>query len=100
MSAAQEAADWAQTVAALGEKRGLRYDAVGGLNPKGGPAALCPGGSNRLTGELTDRFWGAVCDADEVEKGGFGRKAVLPRAVLAKSHMPDLAKVVPVFDVE
>lgn len=100
MSARADAAAWAETVQKYGSKRGLRYEEVGGLNPVDGPPALCPGGSNRLTGELTDQFWGASCDADEREAGGFGRKAVLPGALLVKSHMPDLAKVVPVFNVE
>lgn len=95
-----KAEEWAQTVQALGEKRGLRYDPVGGINPKGAPAALCPGGTNRLTGELADGFWGASCDADERREGRFGRGAVVPSAVLAKAHMPDLARVVPVFHVE
>jgi len=73
---------------------------VGGINPKGAPVALCPGGTNRLTGQLSEGFWGSSCDADEHAEGGFGRKAVLPAAVMAKAHMPDLAKVVPVFFVE
>jgi hypothetical protein len=101
VSAGSDASAWADTVETLGRKRGLRYEAVGGINPKAGPAALCPGGTNRLTGELTDGFWGASCDADEREAGGlFGSKAVLPRAVLVKAHMPDLATVVPIFNVE
>lgn len=100
MSAKQQAAAWAEVVRAYGRKRGLSYEQVGGLNPREAPPALCPGGSNRLTGELTDQFWGACCDADEREAGGFGRRAVLPGALLVKSHMPDLAKVVPVFNVE
>jgi hypothetical protein len=100
VSAKDEAAGWAEAVQKLGEKRGLRYEPVGGINAKGAPAALCPGGTNRLTGELSDGFWGASCDADEHAEGGFGRKAVLPRAVLVKSHMPDLATIVPIFDVE
>lgn len=100
MSAKDEAAAWSGTVAKLGEKRGLTYEPVGGINPKGAPAALCPGGSNRLTGELTEGFWGASCDAGEHEEGGFARKAVLPASLLVKAHMPDLAKVVPIFNVE
>ena len=32
--------------------------------------------------------------------GGLFGKAVLPTAILAKAHMPDLAKVVPAFNVE
>jgi hypothetical protein len=100
MSARGEAAAWAETVKGYGTERGLNYEGVGGLNPRDAPPALCPGGSNRLTGELTDQFWGACCDADEREAGGFGRRAVLPGALLVKSHMPDLAKVVPVFNVE
>jgi hypothetical protein len=100
MSATDEARRWAETVQGLASERGLRYEPVGGLNPKGAPAALCPGGTNRITGELEPGFWGAACDADEREEGGFGRRAVLPGAVLAKAHMPDLARVVPIFHVE
>lgn len=100
MSARAEAAAWTETVRAYARSRSLRYDAIGGLNPVDGPVALCPGGANRITGELTDGFWGASCDADEHQRGGFGRKAVLPGAVLVKCHMPDLAKVVPIFNVE
>jgi hypothetical protein len=100
VSAGDDARDWAQTVAELGTKRGMRYEPVGGLNPAGGPAALCPGGTNRLTGQLTEGFWGASCDADEREEGGLFSKAALPHALLAKSHMPDLAKVMPQFNVE
>ena len=100
MSAKADAQAWAQIVSSYGEERGLRYEPIGGINPKGGPVALCPGGTNRLTGELTDGFFGACSDADEREEGGWGRKAVLPGAVIVKAHMPDLATVVPVFDVE
>ena len=95
-----KAEEWAETVSALAQKRGATYAAVGGLNPAGGPAALCPGGSNRITGQLADGFWGASCDADEHEEGGWLSKTVLPRAILAKAHMPDLATVVPMFNVE
>jgi hypothetical protein len=100
LSANAEAQEWAATVSGLAQERGLRYEPIGGINPVGGPVALCPGGTNRITGELSDGFFGSSCDADEHEEGGFGRKAVLPGAVLVKSHMPDLATVVPVFDVE
>jgi len=100
VSARDEAQEWAATVTKLAADRGATYDEVGGLNPAGGPAALCPGGTNRITGELVDGFWGASCDADESQKGGFGRKAILPGAALVKSHMPDLATVVPIFNVE
>ena len=84
----------------LASKLGVRYEQVGSLNPRGGPAALCPGGTNRLTGELQPDFWGASCDAEEHEEGSLFSKAVLPRAVLAKAHMPDLAEVMPMFNVE
>jgi hypothetical protein len=100
MGAKQDAQDWAATVAKLGERNGLTYEAVGGINPKDAPVALCVGGTNRLTGELAEGFWGASCDADEKEVGGLFAKAVLPTALLAKAHMPDLAKVVPAFNVE
>jgi hypothetical protein len=95
-----KASDWAETVRSLAESRGARYEPVGGLNPRGGPVALCPGGSNRITGQLAEEFWGASCDANEREEGGLFSRTVLPGAVLAKAHMPDLAKVVPMFNVE
>ena len=94
------AEEWAGAVQGLATQRGLTYEPVGGLNPKGGPATLCPGGTNRIKGELAPQFWGASCDADEREEGGLFRKTILPRAVLTKAHMPDLAKVVPMFNVE
>jgi hypothetical protein len=95
-----KAQEWARVVQELAQERGARYEPVGGLNPRGGPAALCPGGTNRITGELADGFYGASCDADEREHGGLFNKTVLPDAVLAKAHMPDLADVVPMFNVE
>ncbi len=100
MSAKQEAQDWAETVRAYGERHELKYEPVGGINPVDGPVALCVGGSNRLTGQLSEGFWGSCCDADEREVGSFLSKAVLPTALLAKAHMPDLAQVVPAFNVE
>lgn len=100
MSSKAEAQEWAEIVRRYGERYGLAYEPVGGINPKDGPVALCVGGVNRLTGQLSEGFWGASCDADEREAGGFLSKAVLPTAVLAKSHMPDLARVVPAFNVE
>jgi hypothetical protein len=95
-----KAEEWAATVRSLAERRGAAYEPVGGLNPKGGPAALCPGGTNRITGRLSDELWGASCDADERERGGLFSRSLLPGAVLAKAHMPDLANVVPIFNVE
>ncbi len=95
-----KAEEWAATVRSLAERRGAAYEPVGGLNPKGGPAALCPGGTNRITGRLSDELWGASCDADERERGGLFSRSLLPGAVLAKAHMPDLATVVPIFNVE
>jgi hypothetical protein len=100
VSAKQEAAEWAEVVRRYGEGQELTYEAVGGINPKDGPVALCVGGSNRLTGQLAEGFWGSSCDADEKEVGGLFGKALLPTAILAKAHMPDLAKVVPAFNVE
>lgn len=100
MSAKGEAAEWEAAVRRYGERHDLTYEPVGGINPVDGPVALCVGGSNRLTGQLAEGFWGACCDADEKEVGGLFGKAVLPSAVLAKAHMPDLARVVPAFNVE
>jgi hypothetical protein len=95
-----KADEWAEVVRGLADKRGVKYEPMGGLNPRGGPAALCVGGTNRITGELASEFWGASCDANEHETGGLFSKTVLPQAVLAKAHMPDLAQVVPIFNVE
>ena len=95
-----KAQEWAEVVRGLAEQRNVAYEPIGGLNPKGGPAALCPGGTNRITGRLTEELWGASCDADEREEGGLFAKSVLPGAVLTKAHMPDLARVVPIFNVE
>lgn len=100
MSAADDAQAWAQTVEDYAGKHELRYEPVGGLNPKDAPPALCVGGTNRITGQLATDFWGSSCDAGEREVGRLFSKAVLPSAVLAKAHMPDLAKVVPAFNVE
>src|SRR5919109_2503251 len=100
MGARDEARAWAEAVQAVATDRALVYEPVGGINPVGGPVALCPGGTNRITGQLAEGFWGASCDADEREEGGLFSKAVLPGAVLAKSHVPDLAKVMPPFNVE
>jgi hypothetical protein len=100
VSAKQDAGEWADTVRSYADKNDLRYEQVGGINPKDAPAALCVGGTNRLTGQLDDEFWGSSCDADEHEVGGLFNKAVLPKAVLAKAHMPDLAEVMPAFNVE
>ena len=100
MSAAEDAAAWAEAVSSYGAKHELRYDPIGGLNPVDAPPALCPGGANRLTGRLAPDAWGASCDAEEFEEGGIFKKAVLPGAVLVKAHMPDLAAVVPIFNVE
>ncbi len=94
------AKEWARTVEGLAAERGATYEPVGGLNPRGGPPTLCPGGTNRIKGELASGFWGASCDADEHESGGLFSKSVLPQAILAKAHMPDLARVVPIFNVE
>lgn len=92
--------DWAAIVSGYAGRRGLAYEAVGGLNPRDAPPALCVGGANRLTGQLAEEFWGSSCDADEEEVGGLFRKALVPTAVLAKAHMPDLATVVGAFNVE
>jgi hypothetical protein len=100
MGVKDEAREWAETVRKYGERHGLKYEPVGGINPVDGPVALCVGGTNRLTGQLSEGFWGSCCDADEREVGGFLSKAVLPTALLAKAHMPDLARVVPAFNVE
>lgn len=100
MSGKADAEEWTGIVSGLATERGLRYEPIGGINPKEGPVALCPGGTNRLTGELSDGFFGASCDADEHEEGGFLSKSMVPGAVIVKAHMPDLATVVPVFDVE
>lgn len=100
MGAKREAQEWAEIVRRYADSHELTYEPLGGINPKDGPVALCVGGTNRLTGQLAEGFWGASCDADEREEGGLFSKAVLPSAILAKAHMPDLASVVPAFNVE
>ena len=100
MSAGDERNAWIAAVKEVAADRGLTYEEIGGLNPRDAPPALCPGGSNRLTGELAPGFWGSSCDGAEYEAGGMFRKTVLPAAILAKAHMPDLTTVVPAFDVE
>jgi hypothetical protein len=100
LSARGEAEEWAALVRRCGERNGLTYEPVGGINHKDGPVALCVGGTNRQTGQLSKGFWGSSCDADEREAGGLFAKAVLPGAILAKAHMPDLAEVAPAFNVE
>lgn len=100
MSAKDDREAWVSAVEAVATERGLKYEEMGGIHGRDEPAALCPGGSNRLTGELSTEFWGACCDANEHEEGGFLSKTVLPGALLAKAHMPDLTKVVSAFDVE
>src|SRR3954453_17026271 len=100
MGAKQEAQEWAETVRKYGERHELEYEPVGGINPKDGPVALCVGGTNRLTGQLAEGFWGSCCDADEKELGKLFNKGVLPTARLAKAPMPHLARVVPAFNVE
>lgn len=96
----KESENWQQIVSSYKGAGDVTWEEVGGINPANGPVALCVGGSNRLTGQLAPDFWGSSCDADEVEVGGFMRKSLVPSAILAKAHMPDLAKVVPVFNVE
>ncbi|MCB0830458.1 MAG: hypothetical protein KDB64_06015, partial [Solirubrobacterales bacterium] len=96
----KESDQWQQIVSSYQGAGEVKWESVGGINPVDGPVALCVGGSNRLTGQLAPDFWGASCDADEEEVGGFMRRSVVPTAILAKAHMPDLAKVVSAFNVE
>ncbi len=99
-SVADDADTWASIVSGFATGDEITYEPVGGINPVDGPVALCVGGTNRLTGHLSEEFWGACCDADEKEVGKLFRKSLVPTAVMCKSHMPDLAKVVPAFNVE
>ena len=55
-----KAEEWAQVVEGLAAKRGAHLRADRGLNPRGGPATLCPGGTNRIKGELSRRVLGCV----------------------------------------
>jgi hypothetical protein len=100
LSSGLNAEEWAGAVRSYAERNELRYEPVGGINPKDGPVALCVGGTNRLTGQLAEEFWGSSCDAGEHEEGSLFHKTVVPGAVLAKAHMPDLAEVMPAFNVE
>lgn len=78
----------------------MRYEAVGSLNPVDGPPTLCPGGPNRLTGELAPRFWGASCDALLRRAGSLWSRSTVPGGVLVKSRLPELGEEVGRFDVE
>src|SRR5258708_2930208 len=100
MGVKDEAREWAEAVAKYGERQELKYEPGGGINPVDRPVALGVGAPTRLTGQLAEGFWGSCCDADEKEVGGLFGKAVLPTAILAKAHMPDLAQIVPAFNVE
>ena len=60
MGAKQEAEEWAGAVRRYGERNGLTYEEVGGINPKDGPVALCVGGVNRLTGQLNRGLLGLL----------------------------------------
>ena len=72
-----------------------------GINPKDGPVGALRRRHQPPHRPARARSSGAPrCDADEHEEGGLFSKAVLPAAILAKAHMPDLAKVVPAFNVE
>ena len=82
------------------DKLTLLKPVAGGTTPRTRRWRSAFGGANRLTGQLVEGFWGSCCDADEVEAGGFFGKALLPSALLAKAHMPDLAQVIPAFNVE
>lgn len=91
---------WPDIVRTYAERRELRYEPRGGINPRDSPTALLVGGKNRLTGELADRFWGSTCDALRHKEGlPFFRRTV-PGAILAKSYMPDLGDVITAFNVE
>lgn len=94
------AKEWAETVRSYRGPGEVTYEEVGGINPADGPVALCVGGTNRLTGNLAPGFWGACCDADEVEVGRMFSRNIVPSALLTKAHMPDLAKVIGAFNVE
>lgn len=97
---ADEAKKWAEVVRSYEGAGEVTYDETGGINPAGGPAALCVGGSNRLTGNLAPDFWGSCCDADVIETGRMFSRSTVPAALLTKAHMPDLAKVIGAFNVE
>lgn len=97
---ASEGDKWREIVSGYRGAGEVRWEEVGGINPVDGPVALCVGGTNRLTGELAPGFWGASCDADEFETGGFGHRSVVPASILVKAHMPDLAAVIAAFNVE
>lgn len=91
---------WPQTVQSYAEKRGIRYEKRGGINPREAPTALLVGGENRLTGELADGFWGSSCDALPRREGVPLFRRTVPGAVLAKAYMPDLGDVISAFNVE
>ena len=78
MGAKQEAEAWAETVRKLGERQGLSYEPVGGINPKDGPVALCVGGRNRLTGQLPKAFGDRPATPTKRRRGGYSPRRCCP----------------------
>ena len=95
-----KADEWAGVVRDVAAKRGVTYEPMGGLNPKDGPVALCVGRDEPDHRRARERVLGLVVRRRRARDGGLFSKTVLPQAILAKAHMPDLAQVVPMFNVE
>ncbi len=100
MSAADDASGWAETVADYGRKHELRYDPIGGLNPVDAPPALCPGARTGSPGSSPGTPGGRAATPRSTRRAGSSRRRCCHGAVLVKAHMPDLAAVVPIFNVE
>ncbi len=89
--ARMKAADWAGVVQELAAKRGVTYEPVGGLNPKGGPADALPGRHQPDQGRARAPASGAPrATPTSARRAACSRRPCCPNAVLAKAHMPDL----------
>ncbi len=97
---ADQAKEWAAVVSSYQGAGEVKYERVGGINPAGGPVALCVGGSNRLTGNLAPASGVPVAMPTKSRSGRMFSRSVVPSSLLTKAHMPDLAKVIAAFNVE
>ena len=79
---------------ACGRKRGLRYERGRRAQPEGRPRGAVPGRHQPADGRAHGRRSGAPrATPTSARREASSRRPCCPRAVLAKAHMPDLAKV-------
>ena len=78
MSAKQDAETWAATARRSPSGATCATTRSAGSTPPAAPAALCPGGSNRLTGQLSRGLLGRLLRRRRARGGLAVRKSVLP----------------------